>query len=69
MLFRNKIPRSCVYCVHSTQLNSDLLLCARKGVVQADSKCIKFKYDPCKRIPLKPKAKGFDEYSEEDFKL
>lgn len=69
MLFSNKIDRACAYCVHSTELNSNVLLCARKGVVMADSKCIKFKYDPCKRIPLKPKAQGFEKYTDEDFKL
>ena len=69
MLFRNKIPRSCAYCVHSTKLGDNTLLCTRKGIVLANSKCLKFKYDPCKRIPLKAKAQGFDMYTEEDFKL
>lgn len=69
MLFRNKIPRSCVYCIHSTKLSEDTLLCIRKGVVQAESKCLKFKYDPCKRTPRKAKAQGFDKFTEDDFKL
>ena len=69
MLFRNKIPRSCAYCAHSAPLNENTLLCARKGIVTIESKCLKFKYDPCKRIPLKAKAQGFEKYTEDDFKL
>lgn len=69
MLFRKKIPRSCSYCVHSTLLDDDHVLCIKKGVVSASKKCCKFSYDPCKRIPLKAKALDFNKYSEEDFSL
>ena len=69
MLFRKKLPRSCTYCIHSTRLNNDEVLCIRKGIVRVDRNCSKFKYDPCKRIPLKPKASNFAKYDKEDFTL
>lgn len=69
MLFRKKMARSCSYCIHSTVLDEELMLCTKKGVVNAYKKCRKFSYDPCKRIPVKAKALDFNKYSEEDFSL
>lgn len=69
MLFRKKIDRSCSYCTHSTKLEDGTFLCAKKGLRTADEKCFRFRYDPCKRIPLKPKALDFSRYQEEDFSL
>ena len=69
MLFRKKIPRSCTYCRFATKLNDEQVLCAKKGVVSIDLSCRKFRYDPCKRIPVKAKALDFSQYTEEDFKL
>ena len=39
------------------------------GVVQRKEKCRKFRYDPCKRIPSKPKPLDFQKYDEHDFSL
>lgn len=69
MLFRKKLIRSCAYCINGTQLNPDEVLCIKKGVVRVDRACRKFKYDPCKRIPLKRKASNFSKYDSEDFSL
>lgn len=69
MLFRKKMPRSCEYCSYSTALNEEQILCSKKGVVTPDTNCRKFKYDPCKRIPTKPKAMDFSKYDNEDFSL
>lgn len=69
MLFRKKIERSCSYCVHSTRLDEDLFLCSKKGMRAGDDKCRRFLYDPCKRIPAKPKALDFSRYQEDDFSL
>jgi hypothetical protein len=69
MLFRKKITRSCLYCQHATKLNDEQILCAKKGVVSCENACRKFKYDPCKRVPVKAKAMDFSQYSPEDFKL
>lgn len=69
MLFRKKIPRSCAYCIYGTVLDADQLLCSKKGVVLTDTNCRKFRYDPTKRIPPKPKALDFSKYDKEDFSL
>ena len=69
MLFRKKIQRFCDYCRFGTKLNCDQILCMRRGIVAPNNSCGKFQYDPCKRIPPKPKAANFAKYNEEDFTL
>ena len=69
MLFRKKIEKSCSYCCHSTKLDEEYVLCIKRGVKPMYAKCRKFCYDPCKRIPPKPKAPDFDKYSQEDYSL
>ena len=69
MLFRKKIPHSCEYCIHGTKLDEDQILCVKCGVVFEAEKCRKFKYDPCKRVPAKPKALDFSQYDDHDFSL
>ncbi len=69
MLFRRKIPHSCSYCAFGTYLDNDQVLCTKYGVVSTYYKCRKFKYDPCKRIPVKAKALDFNKYDQEDFSL
>ncbi len=69
MLFRKKIRRDCAYCIHSTKLSDEQVLCTRKGVRNLDKPCLKFKYDPCKRIPIKAKALDFSKYDEKDYSL
>ena len=69
MLFRKKIERSCTYCLYSTKLDEDTVLCSKKGIRSVELPCRKFKYDPCKRIPPRPKAPDFESYDEDDFSL
>ena len=69
MLFRKKIPPSCRYCAHGTVLEEDQILCAKRGMVTEREKCRKFRYDPCKRIPIKPKALDTSRYDQQDFSL
>ena len=69
MLFRKKIDKSCLYCRFGTRLDEEMMLCARKGIVPQCSDCRKFRYDPFKRVPPKPKALDFSKYEEEDFSL
>ena len=69
MLFRKKIQRSCAYCVHGTQLEDGKILCAKKGVRTAAQKCFRFRYDPCKRIPVKAKALDFSAFQNTDYSL
>lgn len=69
MLFRKKLPRDCRYCTHGTIFNNEQVLCVKRGVVSAEKPCRKFTYDPCKRIPPKPKALPLDQYDQTDFSL
>lgn len=69
MLFRKRIPRSCLYCTRGTKLEDKQILCVKQGVVADSFACHKFKYDPCKRIPPKQKALDFKKYDAEDFSL
>ena len=69
MLFRKKIPRSCSYCRFGTKLDDEQVLCVKKGIRGSDSKCMRFRYDPCKRIPPFAKAPEFEKYADEDFQL
>ena len=69
MLFRKKITRSCSYCARGTQINETQILCAKNGIVPLEHACRKFRYDPCKRTPAKPKAPDFAMYDNQDFSL
>ena len=69
MLFRKKIERSCSYCAHGAKLEDGTILCTKKGLVSEEDHCFRFRYDPCKRIPVKAKALDFKKYNEEDFSL
>lgn len=69
MLFRKKIERSCAYCQYGAKLDEETILCAKKGTKSPEDKCRKFKYDPCKRIPVKAKALDFSKYEQDDFSL
>lgn len=69
VLFRKKMPRSCAYCVWGVRLEEDQILCVKKGIRSTDEKCLRFRYDPCKRIPLKQKPLDFSKYDQEDFSL
>ena len=69
MLFRKKIERSCSYCLHSTKLNDEQVLCSKKGVMSIAGQCMKFSYDPCKRIPGRAKTLDFSKYDQEDYSL
>ena len=69
MLFRKKIERACDYCARGTKLNDAEILCKHKGIMPPEGKCCKFTYDPCKRVPSKPKAMDFSQYEKEDYSL
>ena len=69
MLFRKRIEKSCTYCSFGTQIDAEQVLCIKKGVVPLTGKCRKFFYDPCKRIPPKPKSLDFRKYDDHDYSL
>lgn len=69
MLFRKKMERACVYCACGVRLGDGTILCSRKGLKSETDRCFRFRYDPCKRIPVKAKALDFSRYKDEDYSL
>ena len=68
-LFGKKdISASCSYCVHGRIApNKESILCKKAGLVDVDYSCKKFKYDPLKRQPQRPRP--IIKYEEDDFSL
>lgn len=67
-IFGKDISPKCLYCEHGVAVCSGAeILCKKKGVMQPDSFCKKFKYDPIKRAPQT--AKIASDFSAEDFSL
>lgn len=67
-LFSNKNEKKCAYCVFATIIEIDeRILCPNHGVVKAEDRCQKYKYDPLKRIPKK--RPELPEYNDEDFRF
>lgn len=69
MLFQKKIDPRCEYCARGTRLDEDSVMCLKRGVVHPSQSCRAFRYDPLKRVPLRPVAPDFSRLKEEDFKL
>lgn len=68
IFWRRNIMPKCIYCSRGSRcVNTDLIVCPKRGIVNINDKCNGFKYDPLKRCPEQPKK--LQEYSEEDFKL
>lgn len=68
-LFRRIREHRCEYCSRGVMLDDDTVLCAKKGVRARADRCHSFRYDPCKRIPLKPKLPDFEKYDDRDYSL
>ena len=65
-----KEPR-CEYClIGKLSADGENVLCPKKGVMNKDFSCKKFRYDPLKRVPdtRTPKAAEFD-FTPDDFAL
>ena len=69
MLFRKKNDRCCGLCIHAKILDEDTVLCDKKGQRDYAQKCLRFSYDPCKRIPVKVNALDTSKYEEYDYSL
>ena len=59
--------KMCRTCEHAEPLvDTDKVLCEKKGIVRADSVCRKFIYDALKRVPPKAAAAPKLEYVDID---
>ena len=69
MLFDRNIEPRCAYCKRGELMDEEHIICVKKGVVSPAGACRAFRYDPLKRVPLKPAAPGFERFKDEDFSL
>ena len=59
MLYRKGMPRICSLCRSAQPVSRGQFLCSRRGVVDAQYGCMRFCYDPLRRVPsekVKPTA-------------
>ena len=69
MLFRKDIEPRCAYCTQGVRINETQVACVKKGIVAAENRCFRFRYDPLKRVPPRPMKLETDKLREEDFQL
>ena len=69
MLFRKKMQKNCFHCLHAKIVSDNEIHCTKRGARTGEKPCFRFKYDPCKRIPPRPKALDFNAYNQDDFSL
>lgn len=68
MLNTKGLSPSCSYCEYGkASVDGETVLCRKKGVVEKDFACKKFKYDILKRQPKRPKP--LEKFNPEDFSL
>ncbi len=67
-ILKSDISPKCEYCELGIKTSSGKeVLCRRMGVMQPDSYCKKFKYDPLKRVPKTAELPSG--YNAEDFSI
>ena len=55
------IEKKCAFCeLASETLDSERMICKKKGIVHADYKCLSFRYDLTKRAPHRLPALPFE---------
>lgn len=60
MIFSKEIEKICAYCEHGRPiLGTDDVICSKKGLKKADSRCRKFLYTPLRRTPPAPLTPDF----------
>ncbi len=66
--FNKKQEKYCMYCMHGQYLEySNEVFCTKKGFKDKHDKCLKYSYDPLKRIPYTTDIEA--DFSAEDFAL
>ena len=67
-MFDKTIIKKCGHCLFGTDLGDDgEIICKKRGIVNKNDLCRKYKYDPLKREPQKQIIS--DNYSPDDFKI
>lgn len=67
-VFDNSVAPKCQYCEFGISASDGKkVLCPKKGVLEPDFSCNRYRYDPLKRTPRRPSPK--QEFSADDFSL
>ena len=68
-LFGNRIHPACQYCIRMMRAipRKEQVICEKFGVVAADYSCSKYRYDPLRRVPRRPRP--LQRFSAEDFSI
>ena len=69
MLFRKKIDRYCTYCQFAGRVDDHTMICQKCGIVPAEHRCRRFRYDPLKRVPARRDTRALEKLDEKDFSL
>ena len=69
MLFSKTIDPSCAYCQRGKAVDTETVLCKKRGVMTPADSCRSFRYDPLKRVPPRPVLPDFSKLKDEDFAL
>lgn len=69
MLFRKKTDRYCAHCAFAGKVSEEEMICQKCGIVPTNHHCRRFRYDPLKRVPARPKVQDFSKYNEKDYSL
>ena len=69
MLFRKNIEPRCGYCRFAAIAEPGTVICRKRGIRPETEQCRKFRYDPLKRTPPKPKLVDFEKYDSRDYSL
>ena len=68
MIDKKKYTNCCANCFYGRlPKDKSAILCEKKGVVDPNSNCRHYKYDPLKRVPQRIVLSS--DYNEDDFKL
>ena len=66
--FNKDIPPACASCRRGRRCpGTDRVLCSLRGVMEPADACRKYRYDPLKRVPKRPRK--LPVYKPEDFAL
>ena len=68
LIDKKRFEAKCEYCVYArVPEDRSMVLCTKKGLVEFDGSCRRFKYDPLKRVPVKITLNT--DFTEDDYKL
>ncbi len=68
-LFKKTIDPDCAYCKRGKLIDRETVLCKKRGVMAPGNACPAFRYEPLKRVPVRPVVPDLSRWKDEDFTL